>query len=135
MPGNPMNMGKSKAKVQMEPNTGVDFSQVAGVDEAKDELKEIVDFLKQPEKYSKLGAKIPKGALLVGSPGTGKTLLAKAVAGEAGVPFISISAAEFIEMFVGVGASRVRDMFAEAKKNAPCIVFIDELDAVGRQRA
>ena len=138
MPGgmnNPMNMGKSKAKVQLEPDTGVTFDQVAGVDEAKFELAEIVDFLKEPSQYTKLGAKIPRGALLIGPPGTGKTLLAKAVAGEAGVPFISISAAEFIEMFVGVGASRVRDLFAEAKKNAPCIVFIDELDAVGRQRA
>jgi cell division protease FtsH len=134
-PNNPMNMGKSKAKVQLEPDTGVNFEQVAGVDEAKFELAEIVDFLKTPEQYTKLGAKIPRGALLIGPPGTGKTLLAKAVAGEAGVPFISISAAEFIEMFVGVGASRVRDLFAEAKKNAPCIVFIDELDAVGRQRA
>ena len=134
-PNNPMNMGKSKAKVQLEPDTGVTFSAVAGVDEAKFELAEIVDFLKAPENYTKLGAKIPRGALLIGPPGTGKTLLAKAVAGEAGVPFISISAAEFIEMFVGVGASRVRDLFAEAKKNAPCIVFIDELDAVGRQRA
>ena len=134
-PNNPLNMGKSKAKVQLEPNTGVTFDQVAGVDEAKFELAEIVDFLKQPDQYTKLGAKIPRGALLIGPPGTGKTLLAKAVAGEAGVPFISISAAEFIEMFVGVGASRVRDLFAEAKKNAPCIVFIDELDAVGRQRA
>lgn len=134
-PNNPMNMGKSKAKVQLEPDTGVTFDQVAGVDEAKFELAEIVDFLKEPSQYTKLGAKIPRGALLIGPPGTGKTLLAKAVAGEAGVPFISISAAEFIEMFVGVGASRVRDLFAEAKKNAPCIVFIDELDAVGRQRA
>lgn len=134
-PMNPLNMGKSKAKVQLEPDTGVKFEDVAGVDEAKEELTEIVDFLKQPEQYSRLGAKIPRGALLIGPPGTGKTLLAKAVAGEAGVPFISISAAEFIEMFVGVGASRVRDLFAEAKKNAPCIVFIDELDAVGRQRA
>ena len=132
---NPFNMGKSKAKVQMEPETGVQFMDVAGVDEAKEELKEIVDFLKAPEQYTKLGAKIPRGCLLSGPPGTGKTLLAKAVAGEAGVPFVSISAAEFIEMFVGVGASRVRDLFAEAKKNAPCIVFIDELDAVGRQRA
>jgi cell division protease FtsH len=130
-----MNFGKSKAKVQMEPDTGVNFDSVAGVDEAKEELAEIVDFLKQPERYTELGAKIPRGALLIGPPGTGKTLLAKAVAGEAGVPFISISAAEFIEMFVGVGASRVRDLFAEAKKNAPCIVFVDELDAVGRQRA
>ena len=132
---NPFNMGKSKAKVQMEPDTGVQFADVAGVDEAKEELAEVVDFLKQPERYTKLGAKIPRGALLIGPPGTGKTLLAKAVAGEAGVPFFSISAAEFIEMFVGVGASRVRDLFEQAKKNAPCIVFIDELDAVGRQRA
>merc|ERR1719230_1276821 len=132
---NPMNMGKSKAKVQMEPNTGVDFAQVAVVDEAKFELAEIVDFLKEPQTYTKLGAKIPRGCLLSGPPGTGKTLLAKAVAGEAGVPCVSISAAEFIEMFVGVGASRVRDLFSEAKKNAPCIIFIDELDAVGRQRA
>jgi cell division protease FtsH len=134
-PMNPFNMGKSKAKVQLDPDTGVTFDSVAGVDEAKEELTEIVDFLKSPDRYTDLGAKIPRGALLIGPPGTGKTLLAKAVAGEAGVPFISISAAEFIEMFVGVGASRVRDLFAEAKKNAPCIIFIDELDAVGRQRA
>ena len=127
-----MGFGKSKAKVQMEPETGVTFDMVAGVDESKAELVEIVDFLKNPARYSALGAKIPTGALLIGPPGTGKTLLAKAVAGEAGVPFISISAAEFIEMFTGVGASRVRNLFAEAKKNAPCIVFIDELDAVGR---
>ena len=132
---NPFNIGKSKAKVEVNPNTGVTFSNVAGVDEAKEELAEIVDFLKSPARYTDLGAKIPRGALLIGPPGTGKTLLAKAVAGEAGVPFISISAAEFIEMFVGVGASRVRDLFEQAKKNAPCIVFIDELDAVGRQRA
>ena len=130
-----MNLGKSKVKVQLEPDTGVNFDAVAGVDEAKQELAEIVDFLKNPARYAKLGAKIPRGALLTGPPGTGKTLLAKAVAGEAGVPFLSISAAEFIEMFVGVGASRVRDLFATAKKNAPCIIFIDELDAVGRQRA
>jgi len=138
MPGggpNPFSMGKSKAKVQMNPDTGVKFDDVAGVNEAKSELTEMVDFLKTPEKYTVVGAKIPRGALLVGPPGTGKTLLAKAVAGEAGVPFFNISAAEFIEMFVGVGASRVRDLFNEAKKNAPCIVFIDELDAVGRQRA
>jgi cell division protease FtsH len=134
-PNNPFNIGKSKAKVQMEPNTGVDFAQVAGVDEAKEELTEVVDFLKDPSRYTALGAKIPRGVLLIGPPGTGKTLLAKAVAGEAGVPFFSISASEFIEMFVGVGASRVRDLFSEAKKNAPCIVFIDELDSVGRQRA
>ena len=131
-PMNPMNIGKSKAKVQMVPETGVKFEQVAGVDEAKEELTEIVDFLKQPDRYTELGAKIPRGALLIGPPGTGKTLLAKAVAGEAGVPFISISAAEFIEMFVGVGASRVRDLFKTAKDAAPCIIFIDELDAVGR---
>ena len=134
-PNNPFAMGKSKARVEMDPNTGVTFGDVAGVDEAKEELTEIVDFLKSPERYTTLGAKIPRGALLIGPPGTGKTLLAKAVAGEAGVPFFSISAAEFIEMFVGVGASRVRDLFEQAKKNAPCIVFIDELDAVGRQRA
>lgn len=118
----------------MEPDTGVNFEGVAGVDEAKEELKEIVDFLKTPQKFTDLGAKVPRGALLIGPPGTGKTLLAKAVAGEAGVPFFSISASEFVEMFVGVGASRVRDLFNEAKKNAPCIVFIDELDSVGRQR-
>ena len=128
-------MGKSKARVQMDPETGVKFDDVAGVDEAKFELEEIVDFLKAPDRYTSVGAKIPRGALLIGPPGTGKTLLAKAVAGEAGVPFFSISAAEFIEMFVGVGASRVRDLFEEAKKAAPCIIFIDELDAVGRQRA
>lgn len=119
----------------MDPDTGVDFSQVAGVDEAKQELAEVVDFLKEPSRYTQLGAKIPRGVLLSGPPGTGKTLLAKAVAGEAGVPFFSISASEFIEMFVGVGASRVRDLFDQAKKNAPCIVFIDELDSIGRQRA
>jgi cell division protease FtsH len=134
-PNNPFAMGKSKARVEMNPDTGVSFADVAGVDEAKEELTEIVDFLKSPERYTTLAAKIPRGALLIGPPGTGKTLLAKAVAGEAGVPFFSISAAEFIEMFVGVGASRVRDLFDQAKKNAPCIVFIDELDAVGRQRA
>ena len=108
---NPFNMGKSKARIQMEPDTGVNFEAVAGVDEAKEELAEVVDFLKNPARYTELGAKIPRGALLIGPPGTGKTLLAKAVAGEAGVPFFSISAAEFIEMFVGVGASRVRDLF------------------------
>ena len=134
-PNNPFAMGKSKARIQMEPDTGVNFDAVAGVDEAKEELAEVVDFLKNPARYTDLGAKIPRGALLIGPPGTGKTLLAKAVAGEAGVPFFSISAAEFIEMFVGVGASRVRDLFEQAKKNAPCIIFIDELDAVGRQRA
>ncbi len=128
-------MAKSKARVNMIPLTGVNFDSVAGVDEAKEELSEIVDFLKSPDRYTEVGAKIPRGALLIGPPGTGKTLLAKAVAGEAGVPFFSISAAEFIEMFVGVGAARVRDLFEQAKKNAPCIIFIDELDAVGRQRA
>merc|ERR1712100_673200 len=117
-----------------EPSTQVTFSDVAGVDEAKEELTEIVDFLKDPSRYTELGAKIPRGALLIGPPGTGKTLLAKAVAGEAGVPFFSISGSEFVEMFVGVGASRVRDLFDQAKKNAPCIVFVDEIDAVGRRR-
>jgi cell division protease FtsH len=112
----------------------VTFNDVAGVEEAKEEVEEIVEFLKDPKKFSRLGGKIPRGALLVGPPGTGKTLLAKAVAGEAGVPFFSISGSEFVEMFVGVGASRVRDLFEQAKKNAPCIVFIDEIDAVGRQR-
>merc|ERR1712232_92356 len=133
-PGNPMNMGKSKAEIQMIPDTGVNFEDVAGCDGAKLELAEVVDFLKQPEVYSKNGCRIPRGVILDGPPGTGKTLLAKAVAGEAGVPFISISGSEFVEMFVGVGASRVRDIFAQAKKNAPCIIFIDEVDAVGRQR-
>ena len=126
--------GKSKAKVYMEKQTGVTFKDVAGQDEAKESLQEIIDFLHNPQKYTAIGAKLPKGALLVGSPGTGKTLLAKAVAGEAGVPFFSISGSDFVEMFVGVGASRVRDLFAEAKKNAPCIVFIDEIDAVARRR-
>jgi len=133
-PGNPLAFGKSKAKFQMEPNTGVTFADVAGVDEAKQDFMEIVDFLKQPERFTAVGAKIPKGCLLVGPPGTGKTLLAKAIAGEAGVPFFSISGSEFVEMFVGVGASRVRDLFKKAKENAPCIVFIDEIDAVGRSR-
>ena len=133
-PGNPMAFGKSKAKFQMEPNTGVTFADVAGVDEAKNDFVEIVDFLKKPERYTAVGAKIPKGCLLVGPPGTGKTLLAKAIAGEAGTPFFSISGSEFVEMFVGVGASRVRDLFKKAKENAPCIVFIDEIDAVGRSR-
>jgi len=118
----------------MEPSTQVTFSDVAGVEGAKLELTEVVDFLKSPDRFTAVGAKIPKGVLLVGPPGTGKTLLAKAVAGEAGVPFFSISGSEFVEMFVGVGASRVRDLFEQAKKNAPCIVFIDEIDAVGRQR-
>jgi cell division protease FtsH len=133
--GNPaMSFGKSKARVQMEPQTQVTFGDVAGIEGAKLELTEVVDFLKNPDRFTAVGAKIPKGVLLVGPPGTGKTLLAKAVAGEAGVPFFSISGSEFVEMFVGVGASRVRDLFENAKKNAPCIVFIDEIDAVGRQR-
>lgn len=134
-PGNQaMNFGKSKARVQMEPQTQVTFSDVAGIEQAKLELAEVVDFLKNADRFTAVGAKIPKGVLLVGPPGTGKTLLAKAVAGEAGVPFFSISGSEFVEMFVGVGASRVRDLFEQAKTNAPCIVFIDEIDAVGRQR-
>lgn len=129
-----MNFGKSKARVQMEPQTQVTFGDVAGIDQAKLELNEVVDFLKNADRFTAVGAKIPKGVLLVGPPGTGKTLLARAVAGEAGVPFFSISGSEFVEMFVGVGASRVRDLFEQAKQNAPCIVFIDEIDAVGRQR-
>ncbi len=129
-----MNFGKSRARFQMEAKTGVKFDDVAGIEEAKEELQEIVTFLKQPEKFSAVGARIPKGVLLIGPPGTGKTLLAKAIAGEAGVPFFSISGSEFVEMFVGVGASRVRDLFKKAKENAPCLVFIDEIDAVGRQR-
>ncbi len=129
-----MNFGKSKARVQMEPQTQVTFGDVAGIEQAKLELTEVVDFLKNADRFTAIGAKIPKGVLLVGPPGTGKTLLAKAVAGEAGVPFFSISGSEFVEMFVGVGASRVRDLFEQAKANAPCIVFIDEIDAVGRQR-
>jgi cell division protease FtsH len=134
-PGNQaLNFGKSKARVQMEPQTQVTFNDVAGIDQAKLELSEVVDFLKNADRFTAVGAKIPKGVLLVGPPGTGKTLLARAVAGEAGVPFFSISGSEFVEMFVGVGASRVRDLFEQAKANAPCIVFIDEIDAVGRQR-
>ena len=129
-----MSFGKSKAKMMLDNKVKVTFSDVAGIDEAKQELEEIVDFLKNGERYLALGAKIPKGVLLVGAPGTGKTLMAKAVAGEAGVPFFSISGSDFVEMFVGVGASRVRDLFEQAKKHAPCIVFIDEIDAVGRQR-
>ena len=129
-----MNFGKSKARVQMEPQTQITFGDVAGIDQAKLELNEVVDFLKNADRFTAVGAKIPKGVLLVGPPGTGKTLLARAVAGEAGVPFFSISGSEFVEMFVGVGASRVRDLFEQAKTNAPCIVFIDEIDAVGRQR-
>jgi cell division protease FtsH len=132
--GQAMNFGKSKARFQMEAKTGIKFDDVAGIDEAKEELQEIVTFLKQPEKFTAIGARIPRGVLLVGPPGTGKTLLAKAIAGEAAVPFFSISGSEFVEMFVGVGASRVRDLFKKAKENAPCLVFIDEIDAVGRQR-
>ncbi|MGI9493167.1 MAG: ATP-dependent metallopeptidase FtsH/Yme1/Tma family protein, partial [Geminicoccaceae bacterium] len=132
--GGMMNVGKSKAKVYVETETGVNFDDVAGVDEAKMELEEVVSFLKDKEKYGKLGAHVPKGILLVGPPGTGKTLLARAVAGEAGVAFFSISGSEFVEMFVGVGAARVRDLFEQARKAAPCIIFIDELDALGRAR-
>ena len=133
-PGQAMSFGKSKARFQMDAKTGVKFDDVAGIEEAKEELQEVVTFLKKPERFTAVGAKIPKGVLLVGPPGTGKTLLAKAIAGEAGVPFFSISGSEFVEMFVGVGASRVRDLFKKAKENAPCIIFIDEIDAVGRQR-
>ncbi|WOK98348.1 ATP-dependent zinc metalloprotease FTSH 2, chloroplastic [Canna indica] len=133
-PGFPLGFGQSRAKFQMEPNTGVTFDDVAGVDEAKQDFMEVVEFLKKPERFTAVGARIPKGVLLIGPPGTGKTLLAKAIAGEAGVPFFSISGSEFVEMFVGVGASRVRDLFKKAKENAPCIVFVDEIDAVGRQR-
>lgn len=133
-PGQAMNFGKSKARFQMEAKTDIMFDDVAGIDEAKEELQEVVTFLKQPERFTAVGARIPKGVLLVGPPGTGKTLLAKAIAGEAGVPFFSISGSEFVEMFVGVGASRVRDLFKKAKENAPCLIFIDEIDAVGRQR-
>ncbi|GAA4044493.1 ATP-dependent zinc metalloprotease FtsH [Parerythrobacter jejuensis] len=132
--GGAMGFGKSKAKMLTEKQGKVTFEDVAGIDEAREELEEIVEFLKDPSRFSKLGGQIPKGALLVGSPGTGKTLLARAIAGEAGVPFFTISGSDFVEMFVGVGASRVRDMFEQAKKNAPCIVFIDEIDAVGRSR-
>jgi cell division protease FtsH len=132
--GRVMSFGKSKAKLHSEDKKRVTFKDVAGVDEAKEELEEIVEFLKHPKKFIEIGARIPKGVLLVGPPGTGKTLLSRAVAGEAGVPFFSISGSDFVEMFVGVGAARVRDLFEQAKKNAPCIVFIDEIDAVGRQR-
>ena len=129
-----MSFGKSRARLFTGSKVTVTFMDVAGADEAKEELVEVVEFLKYPEKFAALGARIPKGVLLVGPPGTGKTLLSRAVAGEAGVPFFSISGSEFVEMFVGVGASRVRDLFEQAKKNAPCIVFVDEIDAVGRQR-
>jgi cell division protease FtsH len=132
--GGLMSIGKSKAKIYVETDTGVRFDDVAGVDEAKDELREVVEFLKNPEQYGRLGGRMPKGVLLVGPPGTGKTLLAKAVAGEAGVPFFSISGSEFVEMFVGVGAARVRDLFEQARTKAPAIIFIDELDALGRAR-
>ena len=133
-PGQAMQFGKTKARFAMEADTGVKFDDVAGVSEAKQDLQEVVTFLKQPERFTSVGAKIPKGVLLVGPPGTGKTLLAKAIAGEAGVPFFSLSGSEFVEMFVGVGASRVRDLFKRAKENSPCLIFIDEIDAVGRQR-
>jgi cell division protease FtsH len=132
--GGLMSIGKSKAKIYVEADTGVTFDDVAGVDEAKDELREVVDFLKSPADYGRLGGRMPKGVLLVGPPGTGKTLLAKAVAGEAKVPFFSISGSEFVEMFVGVGAARVRDLFQQAHQKAPAIIFIDELDALGRAR-
>ena len=132
--GGPLSVGKSNAKVYVQKETGVTFKDVAGEDEAKESLVEVVDFLHNPAKYSKIGAKLPKGALLVGPPGTGKTLLAKAVAGEAHVPFYSLAGSDFIELYVGVGASRVRDLFNEASKNAPCIIFIDEIDAIGRSR-
>jgi cell division protease FtsH len=133
-PGQALNFGKSRARFAMEAKTGILFDDVAGIEEAKEELQEVVSFLKQPERFTAVGARIPKGVLLIGPPGTGKTLLAKAIAGEAGVPFFSISGSEFVEMFVGVGASRVRDLFKKAKENAPCLIFIDEIDAVGRQR-
>ena len=129
-----MGFGKSKAMLLNEKSGKVTFEDVAGVDEAKDDLQEIVEFLKDPSKFQRLGGRIPKGALLVGPPGTGKTLLARAIAGEANVPFFTISGSDFVEMFVGVGASRVRDMFEQGKKNSPCIIFIDEIDAVGRSR-
>ena len=132
--GGMMGVGKSRAKAYIQKDTGITFKDVAGQDEAKESLQEVVDFLHNPGKYTTIGAKLPKGALLVGPPGTGKTLLAKAVAGEAHVPFFSLSGSEFVEMFVGVGASRVRDLFEEAKKNAPCIIFIDEIDAIGKSR-
>lgn len=127
-------MYRSNAKVDIQPKTDINFDSVAGVDEAKQELEELVDFLKDPERYTKVGAKIPKGALLNGPPGTGKTLLAKAVAGESGVPFVSISASQFIQEFAGVGPLRIKDLFYQAKRVAPCIVFIDELDSIGRKR-
>lgn len=132
--GKALSFGKSKAKVLTKEHHHVTFENVAGIDEAKDELEEIIAFLKDPKKFTKLGGRIPKGVLLIGAPGTGKTLLARAIAGEADVPFFSISGSDFVEMFVGVGASRVRDLFLQGKRNAPCIIFIDEIDAVGRHR-
>ena len=132
--GGPLGLGKAKTKMFQQKKVSVTFNDVAGIDEAKQELEEIVDFLKSPQKFQRLGGKIPRGVLLVGDPGNGKTLLARAIAGEANVPFFSISGSDFVEVFVGVGASRVRDMFENAKKNSPCIVFIDEIDAVGRRR-
>jgi len=132
--GKALSFGKSRARLISDKGDKITFDDVAGIDEAKEELTEVVDFLKNPGKYTRLGGRIPKGVLLVGNPGTGKTLLSRAVAGEAGVPFFTISGSDFVEMFVGVGASRVRDLFAQGKKNAPCIIFIDEIDAVGRQR-
>ncbi|MBF0215181.1 MAG: AAA family ATPase, partial [Magnetococcales bacterium] len=129
-----MSFGKSKAKMLSETLGKVTFADVAGIDEAKEELQEIIEFLKNPQKFQRLGGKIPKGVLLIGPPGTGKTLLARAIAGEANVPFFNLSGSDFVEMFVGVGAARVRDMFEQGKKNAPCIIFIDEIDAVGRHR-
>ena len=132
--GKAMSFGKSRARLQSDQQEKVTFEDVAGIDEAKEELGEIVEFLREPKKFTRLGGRIPKGVLLMGQPGTGKTLLARAIAGEAGVPFYSISGSDFVEMFVGVGASRVRDLFVQGKKNAPCIIFIDEIDAVGRHR-
>jgi len=132
--GGAMSFGKTRAKLKDKNDNKVTFADVAGIDEAKEELAEIIDFLRDPQKFTKLGGRIPKGVLLAGAPGTGKTLLAKAIAGEADVPFFTISGSDFVEMFVGVGASRVRDLFEQGKKNAPCIIFIDEIDAVGRHR-
>jgi cell division protease FtsH len=130
----PMNLGKSPARFDQKPDTGISFDDIAGIDEAKAEFEEIVSFLKEPERYTLVGAKIPKGVLLVGPPGTGKTLLAKAIANEANVPFYSVAGSEFVEMFIGIGAARIRDLFKKASENTPCIVFIDEIDAVGRER-
>lgn len=130
----PMNLGKSPARFDQRPDTGISFEDIAGIDEAKAEFEEIVSFLKEPERYTLVGAKIPKGVLLVGPPGTGKTLLAKAIANEASVPFYSVAGSEFVEMFIGIGAARIRDLFKKASENTPCIVFIDEIDAVGRER-